>query len=258
MKNYLLLILLLPLTFTLMSQTKDIEIHCDPVTGLCEIPTFSESTTAPVAWETDREIIYIGDPMCSWCWGISPQLNALQRYGQQERIPFTIMMGGLRAGGGEEWNSSFKNFLKHHWEEVQQRSGQPFSNQLFDLEHFDYDTEPACRAVVTVRQIAPEKVLTFYELVQHYFYVASKDPKQVGFYQPICEQLGIDFEAFSNQFTSSAMKQATNQDFQLSRQWGVRGFPTVLYRVKDQLHIIGRGYSEYKTMKERLEKVETL
>lgn len=240
-----------------MSQTKEIKVQCDPITGLCEIPKYLEEATAPVKWETDKEIIYIGDPMCSWCWGISPELNALQRYGKQEGIPFTIMMGGLRAGGGEEWNETFKNFLKHHWEEVHQRSGQPFSNQLFELENFNYDTEPACRAVVTVRQIAPEKVLPFYELVQHFFYVASKDPKQVIFYKPICEQLEIDFVEFSKQFNSDEMKQATNQDFRQSRQWGVSGFPTVLVRIKDQLHVIGRGYAEYKTMRARLEKVET-
>ena len=240
-----------------MSQTKDIKINCDPVTGLCEIPDFLDPTNEPIEWETDKEIIYIGDPMCSWCWGISPQLNALQRYGNQQHIPFTIMMGGLRPGGGEEWNDQFKNFLKHHWEEVNQRSGQPFGFDLFELEDFNYDTEPACRAVVTVRSIAPEKVLSFYELTQHYFYVESQDPKQVTFYKPICEKLGIDFAEFSEKFALAEMKQTTYQDFQQSRQWGVSGFPTVLYRKKDQLHFLGRGYTDYTSMKERLEKIET-
>ena len=96
----------------------------------------------PTDWKTDEEIIYVGDPMCSWCWGLSPQLNALQRYGQQLGIPFSLVMGGLRPGGGEAWNADFKGFLKHHWEEVTQRSGQPFGYGLFDLEDFNYDTEP--------------------------------------------------------------------------------------------------------------------
>lgn len=254
MKIHFFFILLFSLPFSLMSQTK-IEVQCDPVTGLCEIPEFSEEATTPVVWKTDSEIIYIGDPMCSWCWGMSPHLNALQRYGQQQGIPFTMMMGGLRAGGGEKWNATFKDFLSHHWEEVHKRSGQPFSKQLFELTNFNYDTEPACRAIVTIRTIAPEKVLAFYELVQHFFYVASKDPKKVAFYQPICEQLSIDFVEFSKQFASEQMKQATNQDFRQSRQWGVRGFPTVLFRKKDQLYMIGRGYTEYETMKAQLKKL---
>lgn len=239
-----------------MSQTKEIKINCDPETGLCTIPEFLEDKEVKTTWKEDSEIIYIGDPMCSWCWGISPHLNALQRYGQEKSIPFTLVMGGLRPGGGEEWNEQFKNFLKHHWEEVNKRSSQPFGYQLFELEDFNYDTEPACRAIVTVRSIAPEKALSFYELTQHYFYVKSKDPKQASFYQPICEKLGIDFELFAEKFASADMKQATNQDFRLSRQWGVSGFPTVLFRDKDQLHFLGRGYTDYESMKERLEQIE--
>lgn len=99
--------------------------------------------------------------MCSWCWGISPQLNALQRYAQQAGIPFTVIMGGLRPGGGDEWNIEFTDFLEHHWVEVNKRSGQPFGFDLLKQENFVYDTEPACRAVVTVRTIAKEKTLTF-------------------------------------------------------------------------------------------------
>lgn len=239
-----------------MSQTAEIKIDCDPETGLCKIPEISGQADAPIDWKTDREIIYIGDPMCSWCWGISPQLNALQRYGKQQNIPFSMIMGGLRPGGGEEWNETFRNFLQHHWEEVNQRSGQPFGYELFKLADFNYDTEPACRAIVTVRSIAPEKVLPFYELTQHYFYVASQDPKQVAFYQPICEKLDIDFAAFSKKFASDAMKQATLQDFRQSRQWGVNGFPAVLFRVKDQLHYLGRGYADYVAMRARLEAIE--
>lgn len=240
---------------SIVSQTTEIKINCDPQTGLCTIPEFSDQSIEPIDWKTDSEIIYIGDPMCSWCWGISPQLNALQRYGKQAQIPFSMVMGGLRPGGGEEWNEPFKNFLKHHWEEVNKRSGQPFGYQLFELDNFNYDTEPACRAIVTVRNIAPEKVLPFYELTQHYFYVASQDPKQVAFYQPICEKLDINFEEFANKFTSQAMKQATITDFRQSRQWGVNGFPAVLFRKGNQLHFIGRGYTDYEGMKERLEKI---
>ena len=238
------------------SQTKEITINCDPETGLCKIPELVDASEDTIDWKEDQTIIYIGDPMCSWCWGISPQLNALERYGQQKSIPFHIMMGGLRPGGGEEWTDQCKNFLQHHWEEVNQRSGQPCGYQLFELDDYDYDTEPACRAVVTIRNIAPEKVLPFYELTQHFFYVKSKDPKEVAFYQPICEQLGIDFQAFSEQFVLEEMKQATYRDFQQSRQWGVNSFPTVVYRKGEELHLIGRGYTSYEVMRKRLEEIE--
>jgi len=255
MRSIVTIVLFLNLNFPLMSQTGNIQVLCDPETGLCEIPELSSNSNYAIDWKTDEEIIYIGDPMCSWCWGISPQLNALKRYGQQEGIPFSIVMGGLHPGGGDEWNSGFKSFLKHHWEEVNKRSGQPFGFDLFKLENFDYDTEPACRAVVTIRTMAPQKVLSFYELVQHSFYVESKDPKQLEFYQTICQKLGIDYADFSQQFSSEEMKDATQKDFSQNRQWGVSGFPSVIYRKKDQLYFISRGYSDYESMKQALEAI---
>ena len=232
-----------------------IEVSCNPETGLCEIPELSNNSIITIDWKTDEEIIYVGDPMCSWCWGISPQLNALQRYSQQASIPFTLLMGGLRPGGGDEWNSEFKDFLKHHWEEVNKRTGQPFGYGLFEQEHFNYDTEPACRAVVTARTMAPEKALPFYEFVQHSFYVESNDPATIPFYESICEKLAIDFSEFSNMFSSEEMRYATQMDFAQNRQWGVSGFPSVIYRKKDQLSFIARGYSDYETMKATLEAI---
>ncbi len=254
-RSILFFIIITMTSLPLMSQNKEIKVQCDPETGLCTLPEFEGAATETV-WREGQEIIYIGDPMCSWCWGISPELNALQRFGTQQGIPLTLTMGGLRPGGGEAWNDQFKNFLKHHWQEVSERSGQPFGYELFELESFDYDTEPACRAVVTVRQIDPEKTLSFYEYVQHHFYVKSEDPKQVEFYRPICEKLGIDFTQFSTLFPSDEMKQLTAEDFSTSRSWGIRGFPSVIYRDGDQLHLIARGYAEYADLKANIAAIQ--
>ncbi|MEL6667753.1 MAG: DsbA family protein [Bacteroidota bacterium] len=221
--------------------------YCDPATGLCTPAPLSEVVEAP-SFRDDVEIIYVGDPMCSWCWGISPALNQLKSTAEANGIPYRIVLGGLRPGGGDAWNEDFRNFLKHHWEEVNQRSGQPFGESLFDLEQFDYDTEPACRAVVAARQLAPELESRFFELVQHRFYVLNDDPKEASFYAPICTELGIDFEQFTEIFASEQAKAMTVRDFQLNRSWGVRGYPTVIFRRGDEMVAIARGYAEFDRM----------
>lgn len=220
---------------------------CDPQTGLCN-PAPLDGPKANVEWREDAEIIYIGDPMCSWCWGISPQLNQLERQARMKGIPYRIVVGGLRPGGGDPWNQEFKNFLKHHWEEVTARSGQPFGFDLFELETFNYDTEPSCRAVVAARTLNPEIEGRFFELTQHFFYVQNEDPTQLEFYKPICQQLKLDFEQFSVLFQSPAIKEVTRAEFQLNRQWGIRGYPTVVLRQGDKLHVIARGFSTFDDM----------
>lgn len=220
---------------------------CDPETGLCTPVSLGERTET-VALRDDVEIIYVGDPLCSWCWGISPALNRLEKAAETNGIPYRIVLGGLRPGGGDAWNEEFKGFLKHHWEEVTARSGQPFSEKIFDREAFNYDTEPSCRAVVVARQLKPESESRFFELTQHRFYVQNEDPNEVGFYEPICDQLGIDYAEFAPLFGSEEAKSATLRDFQLNRSWGVTGYPTVVFRKGEQLIAIARGYAEFEQM----------
>lgn len=220
---------------------------CDPETGLCTPAPLGDSSDATV-FRDDVEIIYVGDPMCSWCWGISPALNRLEQAAEANGIPYRIVLGGLRPGGGEPWNEEMKKFLAHHWEEVTKRSGQPFGDKLFQRDTFNYDTEPSCRAVVTARTMDPAVESRFFELVQFRFYVLNEDPKEVSFYEPICEETGLDFIRFSSLFASQEMKDATMQDFRLNRGWGVTGYPTVVFRKGDQLIAIARGYAEFDQM----------
>ena len=153
--------------------------------------------------------------MCSWCYGISNELEKTVKH-FEDRVDLELVMGGLRAGGGEEWNDSFKDFLRHHWEDVGIRSGQRFSFALLDKASFDYDTEPACRSVVVIEEIKPDVALPFFQEVQKGFYMRSEDPKKVEFYQSICQKLEIDFNTFSTKFESQAAKSNTMKHFQRS------------------------------------------
>jgi putative protein-disulfide isomerase len=227
--------------------------YCDPVTGECT-PSDLPKEDVNQKINTDQEIIYVGDPMCSWCWGISNHLKELKTHFSDYK--FSIVVGGLRPGGGEAWDDQMKSFLKHHWEEVNKRSGQPFGYALFDREEFNYDTEPACRAVVTSRKWKGHQELEFFEAVSRKFYVENEDPNQAEFYRSICKQFDIPFEGFIKDFESDQLKYETNQDFQLNRQWGVRGYPTVVFKTGDQLYQVNNGYMEFDQMKSVIEKID--
>ena len=116
--------------------------------------------------------------MCSWCWGISPELRKLRDYYRDKEVGFRIVVGGLRPGGGDPWDDKMKDFLREHWGHVTEMSKQPFGYKLMDLDEFEYDTEPSCRSVVAARELDPSRELEFFEEVQRKFYVDSEDPKK--------------------------------------------------------------------------------
>ena len=54
-----------------------------------------------------------------------------------------------------------KDYIREAWTRVGAATGQPFDFSFLDREGFVYDTEPACRAVVTARRLLPRIALPF-------------------------------------------------------------------------------------------------
>ena len=67
-------------------------------------------------------LVYIGDPMCSWCWGAAPELTRLQDH-YQKQLDFEIILGGLRPFTEHTMTDKQKNFLREHWVEIQEMTG---------------------------------------------------------------------------------------------------------------------------------------
>lgn len=234
--------------------------QCDLETGLCQVAGAAPPPGSPARQALDGIAVhYVGDPMCSWCWGISPAVQGLQADCRARGIGFSITLGGLRAGGGDAWNAAFRDFLRREWTHIAQVTGQSFGMTLLERPHFDYDTEPACRAIVAARSLArdaglPETTeLAFFSAVQRHFYVDGADPGQVDFYRGICEGAGIAFDAFAAAFSAPATVRRTSEEFVRCRQWGVSAFPTVLVEVHGRMVEIGRGYATPQQLRDRLQ-----
>ncbi|HQZ38327.1 MAG TPA: hypothetical protein PLH72_04745 [Vicinamibacterales bacterium] len=233
--------------------------NCDPVTGVCLLPDLD--TAADVDTPAARPgwaVRYIGDPMCSWCWGISPTVSAVEAFCEAEGLEFSVTMGGLRPGGGDPWDAKFKDFLRNEWTHIGQATGQPFGFALLEAPHFDYDTEPACRAVATVKLLQERHglpnalALQFFSAVQHKFYVEGQDPKVSEFYASICASLALDFEEFRTVFDSPEARAAAQQDFVRCRQWGVRSFPTLLLERHGERESLAVGHVAEAQVLDRL------
>lgn len=199
---------------------------------------------------------YIGDPMCSWCWGISPTLKEVFSYCQNRGLDFSVHVGGLRPGGDDDWTPAFKAFLRHEWENIHRVSGQPFGFSVLDNAEFNYDTEPACRAVVALSllQASSQVLLAFFSGIQRRFYVEGADPTQPAFYRELCGEAGVTYEAFLKVFQSPEAKAATLQEFQRCRSWGIRGFPSIVLEANGQITLLA---SDYTTTAALIDKLET-
>ena len=199
-----------------------------------------------------KEVIFVLDPMCSWCWGFAPVIEALLKT-RSDRYQFSLVVGGLRAKGQMPWNDSSKAYLQGHWEQVSQSTGQPFSHKFFEKEHFEYDTYPACKAVVSVRELfGMEKAFTYLHTIQEAFYAKAKDITNVDVLTQLLEEMGLESSSFKTFFESDGAQRLMEHDFAKARSMGANAFPSVVM-IDEEGHMVSqKGYRSLVEMKKIL------
>lgn len=197
------------------------------------------------------KLIYVGDPMCSWCYGFAPQLEkVVEAY--ESKMEIELVTGGLRPYFDKPMNE-MKDFLSHHWEDVHKASQQPFQYGILDRTDLTYDTEPACRAVVVVRSMDAEKECEFFKMTQEAFYFHNKDLRLAESYDAILDALKLDKEVFANKFNSAEYKALVRKDFERAAELGVQGFPSLLLQSGDKVTIISNGYTSAENVNEAID-----
>lgn len=186
----------------------------------------------PILW-------YFADPMCSWCWGFSPVIEAV-RAQYRDRLKIALVLGGLRHET-EPMTAAQREEILHHWRAVHELTGQPFRFDGALPEGFVYDTEPACRAVATMGGIDPAQVFPLFRAIQTAFYAEGRDVTRASVLAELAAGLGVDPAAFLQAFDSDDARARTQAHFRQARQAGVRGFPALILQQDAQLHAVSAG-----------------
>ncbi len=202
---------------------------------------------------TDRfsRLLYVGDPMCSWCWGFAPEIEKLA-----DEYPTEVVVGGLRPGPmAQPIDDRMAEFLRHHWVEIAERTGQPFDTTFLDKnEGWLYDTEPAAIAVTSMRDLKPAAALDYFTSIQLAFYGRGEDVTDLTVLARLAGSHGVDRTSFAARLATDEAKQAAWKDFSQARNWGISGFPTLVGELDDgRLALLSRGFATAEVIKGRMD-----
>lgn len=189
-----------------------------------------------------KEIIYVGDPMCAWCFGFAPVLDALmERFGPV--VPFRFIMGGLRVEAPIPITEAMKPKLLANWRGVTQTTGQPINGHLLSgAPEFLYDSAPASRAFVAVRGLDEALALPYYQALHHAFYMEMRDITRPGVLCELAARLGISEAVFADRLASEAVGAQTEADFALARDYNAQAFPALVLKEAGTAAILNQGY----------------
>lgn len=195
------------------------------------------------------KLLYVGDPMCSWCYGFGKEMTALAAL--HPGLALGIVVGGVRTGVSDILDDAGKQFRLGHWARVEAASGLPFNRDAFlAREGFVYDTAPVCRAVVTARLAAPAAdQLAVFRALQQAFYVDGRDTTDGRVLATVLAEalaaqgIARDAETLHARWCAADTIAVTHADFARARAMGVRSFPALLLETGDGLAEVSPGYA---------------
>ena len=209
-------------------------------------------------------LIYVADPLCSWCYGFGPQLTRLLQ-GLPD-VPLDIVVGGLRAYNAEILDQPARDRLREHWQHVAAATGLAFNYDTLARPGLVCDTEPACRAVVAARLLVPpgterHPVLDVFHAIQHAFYAEGREVVDGTALADIaCATLhqrgiGITSATFYANWSSEATIAATRDEFIQTQRWGISGFPTLVLERNGRLDLVSSGFARTEVLVERMQEL---
>lgn len=188
---------------------------------------------------------YFYDALCGWCYGFSPVVYQLyQHFGPE--MDFEVISGGMVTGDRVGRIGEVAGYISEAYRTVEERTGVTFGPDFLEGTLANgravFTSVPAAVAMAIAKEQVPDKQVEFAHLLQRAVYFDGIPPAEAQAYAPYAEQIGMDVPSFTKMMKDLAYRQKAKEEFQITAQIGVRGFPTCFMKTGDQFHLIATGY----------------
>lgn len=197
------------------------------------------------------KLLYIMDPMCSWCWAFSPTIQAVEQ--QFPDLSIQYVMGGLAADSESTMPLEQQKAIQSIWHQIEAKTGTRFNYNFWTQCTPRRSTWRACRAIIVAEQLQPGSASTMARAIQHAYYLEAKNPADSSTLIALAESLGIDASLFSIQLDAENTHHQLKKHMRMTQQLDVSGFPA-LRAVKDQQALrVSDGYCSSGEVIKRLQ-----
>ncbi|MFN5475613.1 MAG: DsbA family protein [Sphingobacteriales bacterium] len=206
-------------------------------------------------------IIYCYDAYCGWCFGFSKVIRRLfEEY--KEVFDFEVLSGGMIPKESAQPIGIMASYIKEGYKRVEELSGVKFGEDyLWHINNpdrsdwFPHSETPAV-ALAIFRDYHPHDTILFATDLQDALHVEGRDLTDGEAYRHLLEKYDIPADAFYERLNSDEYLDRARHDFAMVKQLQVTGFPAVLLQADElKFYLLGRGYTDYDTMKERFDQV---
>ena len=172
-------------------------------------------------------LIYVYDPMCSWCYGFRPTWKALKSQ-LPEGLPVVSLLGGLADDSDVSMPEDMVKYLRRTWSQIESTCGVPFNHDYWD------QTPPpprttfiSSRAVIAAERLAGRGE-AFAERIQDAYYTEVQNVWDFNTLCDLAEAFGFQRSSFEDALMSDDVRAVHDEQRQLAERLQVEGYPSVL------------------------------
>jgi len=191
-----------------------------------------------------RDLYYVHDPMCSWCWAFRPVWNGV-RWHLPESVRVRYLLGGLAPDSDEPMSVATRQEIQGHWKAIQQRvPGTRFNFDFWQICTPRRSTYPACRAVIAAKKQNPAIEDAMILSIQEAYYLQACNPSDDAVLIDLAAHLGLNYEQFHKDLNASETRSELMDEIRLAQRLGAQGFPSLILKKKESLHTIRIDYND--------------
>lgn len=188
---------------------------------------------------------YIFDPLCGWCYGASPLVDAARAI---DGLSIVLHGGGMMAGSNRQTvTEALRRYVMPHDERIAQLTGQTFGvdyfNGLLNDTQAIFDSEPPTTAILAA-QALNSRGLDMLKRIQVAHYIEGKRIADVAVLQALAEDIGLDRSAFTQAYSEASGGVTTAHIAQtrtLLTKLGGSGFPTFALEQQGEFSVLEPG-----------------
>ncbi len=188
-------------------------------------------------------LIYVHDPMCSWCWGFRPNFLKLCAH-LPERVHVSLLMGGLAPDSDQAMPLQLQAKLQDTWRTIQTRiPGTRFNFDFWEKCRPRRSTWPACRAVIAARTLDPALEPAMILAIQRAYYLEARNPSDNGTLVSLAGDLGLDQGDFEHLLDAAETWGVLQREINQARQMGADSFPSLRMQIGESIWPVPLDYT---------------
>ncbi|UPW19845.1 DsbA family protein [Agarivorans sp. TSD2052] len=178
-------------------------------------------------------IHYFYDPLCGWCFGATPLVEALRL---NSRVELKMYAGGMIQR--QVMDASFRSKVKRFDQSIESLTGQQFGEayktKIADNETIVLDSYLTAKAIDLVER-TQAKGFEMLKAIQNAHFVQAKDTSDIKVLKYLAGKLGISEQEWDKGLEHNAIEQQIEHTQWLMQRWQVTGFPSLLLARKGEL-----------------------